>query len=653
MIRDRANRVSETVQSVPVDLDLVAARLQEISTDNDRSTYRSPSPPRTATEEIDEEEQYRHNIQQQTENYNELVKHGGRPSHPLSRLEDIVKDPGEYREILSFWQDGRDDRWMVFGAQSRRWYDFRRLQRFARGQSAYDYWRSDWERSRNARLSLSVRIPVRGYCGAQDFMNTEDGWEYDWQQLKERYGDRRVVEVWDQNVPQYRPWEQFVKRQGHTTEHQGFPEYLEALKERLEKHGFTRIFQLAKDLDQQDKLTTWIEYLGYEYWWYDQHADFYKSRQRLHDEAWKKLVDFKVLRPEETEEVLCNIKSSYQRASERERAERAAQSAMSAVLSVKEAISKSQRCRISPQELQKRLAKAQSILDAATERHESIKTRNGLITKFIRRTNPYRTTKEAAERQSILLRWILQQVPLVELESNPPNEARNGSDRRGGRRMFKRDRPDELDEEQRSVDQWRDEGDRRSSSDQRTHMVSTSQGGERHSHNVIDDDRPSKRPKNSGRSLSLHTHTISDTSDLTISAGVSGISKTTARTSKARKVKRSNASPNQSSRVSKPLPRRSSRIAEREHLLKIAITTAKPPTPPSSKPLKRSSARTASRGRPKNEWSSSRKLSSSDPRTSALSKKPTTVKGTKPQGISRSRQAGTSRSKRSAKWLRD
>jgi hypothetical protein len=256
------------------------------------------------------------------------------------------------------------------------------------------------------------------------------------------------------------------------------------------------------------------------------------------------------------------------------------------------AISKSQRSRVSLQELQQRLVEAQSMLDAATERHESIKTRNGLRTDFIRQTNPYVIAKKDAERHSILLQWMLQQVPLIELESNPPNVAWSGSDRREGKRRLKRNRPEDLDEEQRPLEQWHDEGDRRSISDQRTHMVSTSQGGERHkcnSHNAIKDDRPSKRPKNS--SPSLHGHTISNPSDLTISAGVPDISKTAARiTNKARKVKGSNTSLNQSSRVSKPAPRRSSRIAERNQRLNITITTpaisVQLPTPPSSTPPK-------------------------------------------------------------------
>ncbi|KAF2191726.1 hypothetical protein K469DRAFT_731939 [Zopfia rhizophila CBS 207.26] len=131
-LRNRAHRTSKTIQSCPVNLD--------------------------------------QDLQKQTKAYHTLINDRGQPLHPLSLLKDIAKDLEEYREILS-------------------WEDFRRLQKFARGQ-----------------------------------------------------------------------------KQGR------FPIYIRAVKNQLKKHEFTRTFQLNKDPAQQDKLTTWIKYLGYKYWWYDQYT---------------------------------------------------------------------------------------------------------------------------------------------------------------------------------------------------------------------------------------------------------------------------------------------------------------------------------------------------------------------------------------------
>jgi hypothetical protein len=61
------------------------------------------------------------------EAYDALVAGGGRPSHPLRLIQDVLAAPGEYRDILTFWQD-RPDEWQVFTKQLRRWRRFRQFQ---------------------------------------------------------------------------------------------------------------------------------------------------------------------------------------------------------------------------------------------------------------------------------------------------------------------------------------------------------------------------------------------------------------------------------------------------------------------------------------------------------------------------------------------
>jgi hypothetical protein len=80
--------------------------------------------------------------------------------------------------------------------------------------------------------------------------------------------------------------------------------YIDSLKKRLTKHGFTQNFHLDQDLMRQDKLTTWIEYLNYEYRWHDEFIYLIERGQKRYDSAWKQLVDSKVLRPRETEQFI-------------------------------------------------------------------------------------------------------------------------------------------------------------------------------------------------------------------------------------------------------------------------------------------------------------------------------------------------------------
>ena len=250
---------------------------------------------------MDDEESYRYDLEEEKECYNTLLREGGRPSHPVSLGRDVLEDPGEYRDILSYWQlvnhDAEGRVWQVFGAQMGNWQRFRR-----------------------------------------------------WQQ-KNREGGR-------------------------------FPKYVEGVKGGLAEHGFTRSFRLEEDPERQDKLTTWIEYLDFEYWWFDRDMRFVKRLQPQYDEAWKKLVDSGVLRPSETEEFINNIASAFRRASEEEQAEKAVESAKSAVMSAEKAITDLGHSRLSQQEPRQRLAAAHSRLDAALKSLESIRGRNDLISEF-------------------------------------------------------------------------------------------------------------------------------------------------------------------------------------------------------------------------------------------------------------------------------
>ncbi len=72
--------------------------------------------------------------------------------------------------------------------------------------------------------------------------------------------------------------------------------------------------QLQEDPKQQDKLTTWIEYLYFEYWWLDRYTRAIQRHRPEHDEAWQKLVDTKAVDPNETPELIRTEESALQRA---------------------------------------------------------------------------------------------------------------------------------------------------------------------------------------------------------------------------------------------------------------------------------------------------------------------------------------------------
>lgn len=242
-----------------------------------------------------------------------------------------------------------------------------------------------------------------------------------WQAHNRREGQTRDVDEDSHFVDADQAYNTFVRyfRRGSHS-------YTEAAKKLLAKYDFVWPFQLKDDPKQQDKLTTWIEYLGFACAVHCRYSRIVENLQPGYNEAWKTLVDSKVLRPSETEEHVCDIKSAFERQSERENAE--------AALAAEQKTSHDRQA--SPR------------LRAAKELLESIGRRNGLVTAFKRAAKDYLIAKEDVDRHSAKLRWIREQVPLVEAELRESRAAKGGSHTgRGAKRRFghqKRKRSDQV-----------------------------------------------------------------------------------------------------------------------------------------------------------------------------------------------------------------
>lgn len=86
----------------------------------------------------------------------------------------------------------------------------------------------------------------------------------------EKYQDRRAAQ-------------RYYCREPHCGD--DFSAYADSVKRRLARHGFIQPFQLQKDPTQQDALTTWIEYLNYEYFWLDWFTNASQRQKPGHDKA--------------------------------------------------------------------------------------------------------------------------------------------------------------------------------------------------------------------------------------------------------------------------------------------------------------------------------------------------------------------------------
>ncbi|KAK4243397.1 hypothetical protein C7999DRAFT_18242 [Corynascus novoguineensis] len=487
-LKDGALQANDETQSCPVDLDGVAARLREISDNQDALPPAASRSPRYERSPTPFEDVAAETKQSETVAYHELVSDGGRPLYHISLLEEVLDNPEGHREMLLPWQDyplpsiPEGD---VFRAQLTRWKAFRNWQKYNRDiyneeEEFAAYFEKEWRkkveseanmsRSRRQDQELAERLYLERFRAEFKRMQEEKGVDegeagflafvedekrrdlkagHLWPGMTEdEY--RQTLRVWF-NQDEFRRYHEDFLWLREDNGRGGFPEYAAEAKRRLAKHGFTRTFQLDKDPARQDKMTTWIEYLNYEYSWHDRYERSIERLRPEYDEAWKQLVDSGVLRPGETDETLRTTESSFRRASEREQAEKAVASAETAAKAVfSETVrAKTGRSRFTKQKRMQRLATAYSRLVGAKEALKTIKRRGDLITEFIRGTWDYQGAKRNLRRQCLLLQWVLEQVPLIEAELNEPKVAEGGS--RAGR-CGKRSR---LHQDEQDTDDWR------------------------------------------------------------------------------------------------------------------------------------------------------------------------------------------------------
>jgi hypothetical protein len=368
--------------------------------------------------------------------YDDLLDEGGLPAYPIDLLEEVSADPETYRDRLRPWQaypDTSPPDWKdVFQKQLKRWRDFRKWQVDNRElQDDEHEYHEFLERSK-------LYDERRGLDWLKEFRSTES----------EYYEDKKSV--WD-DLQAWRQYDWFWLREDHGRGK--FPGYVEEVKRRLAKHGFMRTFQLDKDPKRQDKLTTWIEYLNYEYSWYDRYTRLFKRLQPKYDEAWQKLVDSGVLRPGETDETLRTTESSFRSQTEEDQARDAvkfAEAAANAALRETEK-SKHGQSMLTVQERKRRLARAHSRLVPAKQALKMIMRRNDLITEFIQGTWPWLTEKENIYRHSLLLQWILEHVPVIEAQLNQPKMTESSSHEGRDVETPRRDQDVKVEENRRSA----------------------------------------------------------------------------------------------------------------------------------------------------------------------------------------------------------
>ncbi|KAI0401503.1 hypothetical protein F4802DRAFT_618835 [Xylaria palmicola] len=279
--------------------------------------------------------------------YQELVSDGGRPLYPIHLLDDVARDPGAYCDMLRPWQDYPDT-------------DTPDWDIFTAQSSAWRHFRKWQAYNREPEIPRYI---------------LEDG----------HYNDF---------IKYFRP---------------GSISYTVALNNLLAKYDFHQQHQFHNDPQQQDKLTTWIEYLGFTCSFHYRYSRLARSMKPAYDAAWTKLVDAKVMRSDETEQSIrepaCAISDDMARLQ-----------AWNAVASAERALISARGSNDGKGTLNDNVREAQSKLHEAKESLARVERRNGLITGFIIGVRGYLNAMRESERCSFLLQWIKDEIPLIEAE---------------------------------------------------------------------------------------------------------------------------------------------------------------------------------------------------------------------------------------------
>ncbi|OJD20045.1 hypothetical protein AJ78_00061 [Emergomyces pasteurianus Ep9510] len=279
----------------------------------------------------------------------------------------------------------------------------------------------------------------------------------------------------------------------------------------MEWYTFVGYYQpLDEDPTRQSSLTEWIEYLGYEYWWHDQFV-LSERQQKWFDKKWQVVVDSQVLRPSETPESVRGFDTVMLEYRRLKQAQEAVETAKSAVLSAQKVISNPQNLRHPAKDPKQKLLEAQSELTVAEKNCEFLEHRQTVIADFCHATGELQLLKEYAVRHTILLRWIMEQLSMIEPEMKQYAPVKPSSEEPGrGKPNF--DQVDHPNPGEGFRDQTKnDMEDLMALGLVMPTAASSQEKGEfKHSYGILNEEHPSKRPRRSIRNNSLSICNISE-----------------------------------------------------------------------------------------------------------------------------------------------
>ncbi|KAJ9624520.1 hypothetical protein H2203_005255 [Taxawa tesnikishii (nom. ined.)] len=193
------NLVSGFDKSDPVDASALEERLRHItSVPVTRASSRSTSA--TTPDPEDHKEDY---LCEEKEAHDALTRDGGRPSHPIALGFDILDEPGQYAEIISYWRGNSGRGWDIIKEQLACWRKFRDYQeRVRKNHAAPERFTNYIRHVRSYRLERGLQGEIDFYEDRTRQTQLDDWMEYQYYQYRTADRFRKDMEHAETRIEQ-------------------------------------------------------------------------------------------------------------------------------------------------------------------------------------------------------------------------------------------------------------------------------------------------------------------------------------------------------------------------------------------------------------------------------------------------------------------
>ncbi|KAK5017423.1 hypothetical protein LTR16_001574 [Cryomyces antarcticus] len=244
------NLVNAIDKSRPVDVDALNERLEQISSTS-ATHARSRSSSVVTPDPEDHKEDY---LREEKEAHDALILDGGLPSHPIDTGFDILDEPGQYADIISFWRDGGSRGWDIIQEQVGVWKEFRAYQEIVRQSRADpEKFARHTQRVRDYRREKALQGDIE-LCQDRRQQSRLDDWkEYQFYQYRTADRFTRQMKYAEMRLKLSQERLQAAQEAGQSAQS------IELIKEYGVAHWKGEMGSARIDLERHDILLRWID----------------------------------------------------------------------------------------------------------------------------------------------------------------------------------------------------------------------------------------------------------------------------------------------------------------------------------------------------------------------------------------------------------